>query len=253
MKQEIATQKMCANQTKAHERGSQSGRYCCHLNNHAAGLIRDGKFEIAIVILTKALRCARNIMSNCDGKVHQRIPKEETTLDSCMVRTRPETDDKSHSEMDIDKQDSGYYIYRTPMQVPSTMKSSSYEEQVILSVTIMFNLALAHHLSFLDEGFEHPRSRIRKAIKLYEYAYTMQRDERLISNAFFTMATLNNVGQIYQTMKASDLAEKCFQQLLATLMFVVDCGEGRGTFSGLEGFFQNTTHLVLHLGPAAAA
>jgi tetratricopeptide (TPR) repeat protein len=253
MKQEVAIQKMCTSQTKAHERGSLSRLYCCHVNNHAAGLIREGKFEIAIVILTKVLRCAMTIMNNCDGKVHKRISKEETTLDSCMVRTRPETNDKSNGGMDVDKQDSGYYIYRTPMQVPSTMKVSSYEENVILSVITMFNLALAHHLSGLDEGFEHSHSQIQKAVKLYEYAYNMQRDEGLVNNTFFTMATLNNLGHIYQTTKASDIAEKFFQQLLSTLMFVVDCREGGGKFSGLEGFFQNTSHLVLHLGPAKAA
>jgi tetratricopeptide (TPR) repeat protein len=192
-------------------------------------------------------------MGNCDGKVHKRIPKEETTLDSCMVRTRPEINDRSNGDIDVDKQDSGYYIYRTPMQVSSTMKVSSYEESVIMSVMIMFNLALAHHLSGLDEGCEHSHSQLQKAVKLYEYAYNMQRDEHLVNNTFFTMATLNNLGQIYQTMKASDIAEKFFQQLLSTLMFVVDCREGRGKFSGLEGFFQNTTHLVLHLGPAKAA
>lgn len=248
---------MCTSQTKAHEHGSQSRHYCCHLNNHAACLIRDGNFEKAIVILTKGLRFARTVMSDCDcdcdGMAHQRIAKEETTLDSCMVRTRPETNKESDGDMDIDQQDSGYYIYRTPMPVPSTMNVSNYEEIVTVTVMIMFNLALAHHLSALEEGSEHSHSRIQKAIKLYEYAYNMQRDERLINNVFFTMAILNNLGQIYHAMNAGDIAEKCFQQLLSTLMLLVDCGEGRGMVSGLEGFFQNTTHLVLHLGPAAAA
>jgi hypothetical protein len=54
---------------------------------------------------------------------------------------------------------------------------------------------------------------------------------------------INNLAVIYQQLDEKETARKFFQQLLSTLMFLVDCGEMQA--SQFDGFLINANPSVL--------
>ncbi len=80
----------------------------------------------------------------------------------------------------------------------------------------------------------------------------MSHEEQLESSTLFSMTCINNVGLIYQDLRDIVAAQKCFEHLLSTLMFLVDCAE-TDVVPDMDGFFMNTSHLVVKQTSTAAA
>jgi tetratricopeptide (TPR) repeat protein len=208
------------------------------LNNSAVSLISSGVYEEAIANLAKALNSSKKFMAQTNDANE---PLGMASLDQCMVQS-PKINDVSEND-DSEKKD---YLYRRAICIPLT--SCCYETAVLSSVIIIFNLALAYQLAAGDSD---KRSRyLRKAAKLYELAYSLHSEENFES-ATFIMACINNLGLIYDELHDTITAQKCFQHVLSTLMFLVDCGGTNG--SQLDGFFRNTSHLICKMPTAAAA
>jgi hypothetical protein len=142
------------------------------------------------------------------------------------------------------------YIYGRPIQVHDFSLARGGETTVLISVIIIFNLALAHHLLAMNN--KECRAAIGKAIQLYEYAFELQRDNQGGSDALFTLTVLNNLGLAYESLGDEVIAGRFFDRLLSTAMFLIDCGEGQ-VLSQFDGFFRNVSHLVFQSGVAAAA
>ena len=139
-----------------------------------------------------------------------------------------------------------------------------------LSLMIIFNLALAYHLSALQKidsmasaGSSVMHSSIRKrrdlskAMQLYELAYQLQlEDDHQIGSRMnclrFTMMISNNLGQIHYAMKNHAKHAVCMQHLLSTMMYLVDC-QVPVDAAELDGFFRNTSKLILQDKCAGAA
>ena len=60
------------------------------------------------------------------------------------------------------------------------------------------------------------------------------------------MATINHLGLIYQSLDENAAAGKCFQQLLSTLIFLIERCERSTAALAVEfdGSFRNTSHLI---------
>jgi hypothetical protein len=81
-----------------------------------------------------------------------------------------------------------------------------------------------------------------------------RRKVQLENNVMFTMAAMNNLGVIYLQLEDRETASKCFQSLLSTVMFLVDCGAAKVCCDeDLDGYLCNVTNLVLGWSFAAAA
>jgi hypothetical protein len=65
----------------------------------------------------------------------------------------------------------------------------------------------------------------------------------------FVLASINNMALVHKALNANNIAKHCLEQLLATLMCVIDCG-GSVKF---DGFLTNTSCLIFSTAPAAAA
>jgi tetratricopeptide (TPR) repeat protein len=87
-------------------------------------------------------------------------------------------------------------------------------------------------------GANRQSQKLQRAAKLYELAFKMQRDAQLDNNVLFTMAALNNLGVIHHQLENKETATKCFEQVLSTVMFMVDCGEAE-VCGHLDGFLHN--------------
>ncbi len=141
------------------------------------------------------------------------------------------------------------YMYRQAIHIPLTIESN-YQASIMVSVMIIFNLALAHQLSAVGSDKKH--SKLRKAADLYEISFNLQQDANFKNNnVVFTLATMNNMGIILHKLNDGETANKCFEHLLSTLMFLIDSGEG--DVCELDGFLRNVSNLISEPCSAAAA
>jgi tetratricopeptide (TPR) repeat protein len=207
-------------------------------NNSAMSLIAAGDYDAAISTLSSALTTCKLVMGEADEH-HQPV---KISLDQCMTQS-PAAQAKTSNEDEND-----HYMYRQAIQIPLTIESN-YQASTMVSVMIIFNLALAHQLSAV--GSDKKQSKLRKAAKLYELSFNLQRDENFENNVVFTMATVNNMGLIYHKLNDGETANKCFEHLLSTLMFLIDCGDGG--VCELDGFLRNVSNVISEPCSAAAA
>jgi hypothetical protein len=143
------------------------------------------------------------------------------------------------------------YLYKTPLQISDSAEFSSYDSTVELSVAIMFNLALAHHLNALQMGTIEERNVVlHQAITLYELAYTVQMQEDLEVSVECTMAIINNLGQIHNLVGNQEKASRCFSHLLSTILLVQSYGDAA---EQTEVFVRSVSHLILKEVVAPAA
>jgi tetratricopeptide (TPR) repeat protein len=227
------------------------------LNNQAAALIGNGQFKSSFPALTSALKMSKKYLIDfADHEEDQNsAPVKQTSLDECMLANNSSVQDDEQEELsDDDAVDQGYYIYNRAIHISASFieETTRHHSIVMVSVVAIFNLALAHHLTAIEEkNF----LLLRKAAKLYELSHNMQIEEEWMENtSLFTMAIINNLGLIYRCLDESETSGKCFQQLLSTLMFFIDCGlENKRAVSEFAGFFRNTSYLIVHHSSGAAA
>lgn len=212
------------------------------LNSQGVTLIENGKFEAAIPILSEALKASKEDFSSSLVDEDIGIHSKRTSLDECMVSNSADVDQLSTSD--------GQYVYGSCIQIPSSIKATYYESGIpLVSVAIIFNLALAHHL--LAKSMNQSEKLLNTAAKLYELAYALQSEECMENTSFFCLATINNLGSIFKCLDRREDAAICFQHLLSMLMFLVDCG-GSKQESEYDGFFRNTSYIFKHEVAAAA-
>jgi tetratricopeptide (TPR) repeat protein len=221
-------------------------------NNVAAGLITAGKYKNAIQELSFALKTYKQVMIEADESNPQ---PAKTSLDQCMVQSLAIADCRKAC-YDNDDNDQDYvYIYRQAIHIPlEDIVESTYEESAMTSSMIIFNVALAYHLSALASD-KHESKKLHQAATLYQLAVNLQCNAQLENNILFIMAAMNNLGVIYHQLEDRETATKFFQHLLTTVMLCVDCGEVAVCCTGvLDGFLRNaTTNLVSESSCAAPA
>ncbi len=174
-------------------------------NNSAVSLIAAGDYDAAINALSpSALKTYKQIIEEADEHP-QRV---KTSLDQCMTQS-PATQGKASSNED----ESDQYIYRQAIHIPlEHIVEQTYQESAIAcSSAIIFNLALAHHLSALVSA-KHLSNKLHKAATLYQLAGNLQRDNAQLenNNVLFTMAAMNNLGVIYHLLEDHETATKFF-------------------------------------------
>ena len=114
---------------------------------------------------------------------------------------------------------------------------------------IVVNLATAHHLSAIQNQM--CRRKLDKALKLYGLAPQPRMGEDVCSPRA-NISVANNVGEIHRAVGNHSKHTMCLQHLLSTMMFLID---GNIPISSIEldGFFRNTSQLILHNNRAGAA
>jgi hypothetical protein len=80
---------------------------------------------------------------------------------------------------------------------------------VTLSLIIILNLAIAHHLSAMQN--QNCRRRLQKALQLYELAHHLQMEEEDICSPRATMIIANNVGEIHRALDNQSKRTICLQ------------------------------------------
>jgi tetratricopeptide (TPR) repeat protein len=223
------------------------------LTNRAASLIEKRDYNNAVFVLRQALAMNKATLdslyqSNEQHKIQQESHSQ--LLQGCLAYNHG-TDAAADIPL-ID--DAGEYVYRSPLRLPKTSSlTTDVNTHVVLSVIIVFNLALVHHLSGLEEDPSSGAAKLDKAASLYTLAQRMLTEQVLDHTVLFIiLVTTNNMGQIRQTHGQSEVADACFQKVLSILLYMSDNRRENDNFS-LEGFFHNTTYLVLKKSQTARA
>jgi hypothetical protein len=76
--------------------------------------------------------------------------------------------------------------------------------------------------------------KFKKALSIYEFAYSIQMTEEIQLSVLQTMAIFNKLGQSHSSLNKVDKSEIWFQHLLSMIMFVTDMGKGLVAPSGFR-------------------
>jgi hypothetical protein len=224
------------------------------LNNHGARCIQVGKYELAIATLNKALNLWEQVT------VDDTCTCGSCSLDECILHTTRQeppfpgdgasfksfNDATKFFEDMVESEDS--FIYRQPIYASM---QQGHSPGVTLSLIIILNLAVAHHLSALQN--QNCRRRLQKALQFYELVYYhMQMEEEDLCSPHASLIIANNVGEVHRALENQSKHAMCLQHLLSIMVYMIDCKIPVSTMK-LEGFVRNTSQLILNNNCAGAA
>jgi hypothetical protein len=230
------------------------------MNDQGARLLGTGRYEEAIDMFVHALALWEQV---ADDGTCQCI---QCSLEECIIATLPNTSpfqqcssqhallkgslcqsvDKSLS---CDTESEDRFIYKRPIFASPSFSQLGHSPGITLSLVIILNLAMAHHLCGIKHDYS--RHQLQKALQLYELAHQVQLQEEIYSPRA-TMIIANNVGEIHRAVQNHNKHVLCLQHLLSTMMYMIDCRIPVRS-AELEGFFRNTSQLILHNNCASAA
>jgi hypothetical protein len=234
--------------------------FAVQMNNEAVLLLEEnkGNYKRAIALLTKALQKSKEGM-----QVRDHLSENDddmscetslaSTIQSCMDQRQPYTnEDTAESERDQESRD---FIYRKGVYIPMTSQLASNQFCLMLTLIIVFNLALAHHLASADETIDSKETinNLVKAARLYRLAHRLHTDENVCS-PIYAIACVNNLGIVSKNLNDIDTYKSCFDHILSTIMFMVARGEQDEIGNDIYGFFQNAMNnqrSIVRTAPAA--
>lgn len=253
------------------------------LNNEGAHHLECGGLDEALRVFTKALKVAVrditriseeeelplhgllneeeiNVLApasrNLEQVASESRPASSSAKSACRgTRNRPlhkctitNTSTKSTSE-DCTPASYQDFIYDKPIRVLDRYNTPSHAE---VSLYVVFNLALCHHLKALGKKRGVSESRLRRILKMYKLAYSLQVREKHALSPSHAIAILNNVAQVYKQLGQRKKSELCLQNLLTNIVRLVDC-DLAGQVDQLDGFLLNLSHLFLSESTVASA
>ena len=226
-------------------------------NNRGAFFIATRRYSNAISCLSQGLQQTKQLLKGADKEDRREDSIALVLLDQFMCQDPGQIE--MMTSVDSAKSSDTDFVYRHPISIPSSQFHALIPDEndckVVISLSIIFNLALAHHLRAIEEvDASSNHQELSRAMRLYELAYKLQAhgDTGSGISTLYIMSTLNNLGQIHKALNEADTASKCFENLLSAMMFTVHTG-GTLPEQALDGFMRNMTQSVLRTPCAGAA
>lgn len=217
-----------------------------NLNNAAIAMLEANNYSKAIRALFLALEKYRSKMSS-QRAAAQCTVTGNTSLDECMFES---------SCCDRGDSDRGRYVYRQAIRLPQDY-GQNYLQSTMASAIIIFNLGLAYQLFAERQDRDKPNRRValEKAVKLYQLALGMQKEEDFDCNTMFVLAITNNLGVIHLELNDHKLSIKYFERLMSILLYLSDRGEEDASryLSNSAGFLRNASSILQKNCAAPAA
>ena len=229
------------------------------MNSRAAAHIELGQHDRAVPLLVKALRLwdAVDEQSSTITSVSNTNSSPGCNMDECIEASFRQRQTQ-HQSTSLAK---GRFVYSQPITISSAEKScfEGGRSKKTISLILILNLAIAHHLSALKQDCYWMRRRqLHKGLQLYELSHQIQKEQGVFSPQA-TMIIANNVGEIHRSCDDYEKHTTCLQHLLSTIMYMVDNQSTRSSriggqvSSAWDGFLRNTSQLILKDHCAAAA
>jgi tetratricopeptide (TPR) repeat protein len=236
-----------------------------HMNNKGANYIQSGSYGKALETLSDALRVVTKYLeehTNQDNEdddlfgefershiERQEAEKPAAVCDAIPTLVKEAVRQDANDALLLDDDDSiDIFVYRRPFRVTSLCTK---DDCFALSVVLVFNLALAHHLKAIHDD-NNPK-RLRVALQLYKLGSSMkhQSNNRRLG-IMNTIAVANNCGHIYKQLQRTKMAKEFFQHVLSTLMMMFEYGDDVEV-DQLDGFLKNAAAQLILRDPAFAA
>jgi hypothetical protein len=221
-----------------------------------------------------------SVYSFLDAQQVQARRRSNTQCDSTDCSSPPAQQVSQCLRLEEEENAGEDFVYRHPIRVNDTTDESDRNEIYIFSVILVFNLALTHHLMALEEtpptatalkavggDQEDPECKdskdsssqrrrhfnhLKSALKLYELGFDMQMKGLVSMDMTYTMAMVNNCASICKALNQRQRAQKFYEHLLSSLLYLVENGEA-DNIDEFDGFLGNASKLILRKKVAAAA
>ncbi|KAG7350422.1 hypothetical protein IV203_009782 [Nitzschia inconspicua] len=212
------------------------------LNNRAVTLLSSPEgYSAAISHLKEALSAMKSILQLAHD-TSSSIPLEtayicEISLTECLLKSMR----LRHHDHDVDDQE--LFLHREAIFIRNELANvTGYRERSMISCIIIFNLALAYHLSAADAMVSDTMTALYRALRLYELCFNLLREELGEAIVLFPLAVINNVALVHRQLGNEEPATRCFEMILSTLMCLADQKSVHQL--PLDGFFINTRYLI---------
>jgi hypothetical protein len=246
-------------------------------NNQGAALLDIGHYKDALTVLNSGLLQLQSylqsegqesddaleaaIISDASRTLFEMAPSEKT------ARRREESckfgEDETSNAADLNQD----FVYRRPIFITSESDcenettvfikcESDWKNEAALIVILVFNMALLHHLIALDLEYDDAKRPhiLKGAIKLYKLGHRLQveQESNVQLSLTYTMATVNNLAQIFKDLNNKPQSNRLFKHLLRSLMIIVDSG-ATNEVDEMAGFMGNASMMILRDCSFAAA
>jgi tetratricopeptide (TPR) repeat protein len=229
-------------------------------NNRAGSSLASGEYEMAISLYRNAIiRTELNLLqgntANNDNDLNSDISPDRrnpSDVKTSLPPVKPVPASSSIAE-NINETHDTEFVYRSPILFSQEdIDEQEYDEPGI-HCEILFNMALTYHLWALDDSLVSSKKqyRLKKALKLYEYSFSMQTGLGFMSITTL-LALVNNCASIYKLLEKTERAEKFYNHMLSTLMAMIEIGEA-SEVDELDGFLHNACRIILQDVAAPAA
>jgi tetratricopeptide (TPR) repeat protein len=218
-------------------------------NNEGVRLLREGDLASAILKIARGLEMMKAILeepADIRIDVHSEEVSDELLSVEDLNLAFMETSFGDAAAASCYQQQSSY-VFCSPIEIP--IETSLLPLKI--SLLMVFNLALAHHLNGIQtSNCDH----LEKALRLYECVYRISQEEEVGLSVLHAMALTNNLGHVHLVLRDTFKSQKCFEQLLATLIYFVEVSDGDSNeIKSLMGFFSNATGFSMKKSSAPAA
>jgi len=214
-------------------------------NNDSACLIEAGKYREALDVLGHAMTRVQAELHSKDD--HEDPRRAHQDIYSCQwakqIRAQHMMQPFDAGEIASD------FIYRHPILA---VNLPEYDAEYLLSVMLVFNMALCHHLLAIGGRSQGKSQRLKGALKLYELGFSLQMQTDVNMDMTFALAMVNNCAQIYKALDHHEKAGLFYSHLVSSLMMMIENGEA-GSVCELEGFLLSASRVILKETVASAA
>lgn len=218
------------------------------LNNNGVNSLCFGRYQDAIFSFRHAMECAKSLMV---------IDPEDPMNGCCSVN---DDDDVALIHAPLDCVDASavspnnmFDLYQGAFSFRKSDEAALKENLVEVSVVLLYNLALAHHVAGLF-GTEHLEAHLGEALSYYKVALATYRSlPSTMSCTTLVLGCVTNMGHVYSHFWRTTEAKSCMEMIERMLQSpdVMQLSEEDGEF-----FFSNPSYGSAHcagllMAPAA--
>ena len=178
--------------------------------------------------------------------------------------------ERQYPVLEQQDEDEGF-VYRRPLLVNQHSIDGGHYMGVTMSLIILFNLALAHHLKAIAIPADDAKKRLttlQQALQLYEVAYQLHMEiiqhqplpsynadyDQNFVNLRLTMLVTNNLSEIHRLAGNSTKHKLCLQHVLSAMMYMtLYCDVLLLTPKEVDGFYHNVSPITMFQVCAAVA
>jgi hypothetical protein len=213
--------------------------------NQSALHISGGCYDEAINCLTHTLKSLRLAMTG-DAKLASASQEEESVEEIVLEFLNS----SNSTPFVLTHRNQNVRVFQNPLVVRWASFTDIHWEQ--LSFVALYNLALSHHLKYVDAE-EQESIDLEKAASIYEFAHGVLMNQKVKVTPLQVMALMSNLVYIHHNLGNDDKSQKCLEYLLSTWMFVVDAGDVDTLGDSMDGFFDMILPLMSATNSAPAA